>query len=71
MQLLEWIKATRNTQRYVANATGIHTSRICRIIKGEDPLLHEVLAIEDCTKKKVRAADWIQRLRDKGIPSAS
>lgn len=66
MQLNEWFGLKKMTQVEMSERSGISKWRLCRIACGhEDPELREVIIIDEITRGKVRAKDWLDRVKQK------
>ncbi len=66
MQLDEWMKIKKISQRGLAALLAMDEARLSRILANkEKPTLHQVSDIYDITKGKVTFWDWIERIRRK------
>lgn len=69
--LLRWVKEKRGRGQWIAEKIGVsgeHLSRLCN--DHYNVTMEMAWLIEDATKRKVKAGDWIKYMREKHVYEA-
>ncbi len=68
MKIKEWLQTRGSTAEWLANKAGITPDRMRSLIRGAlHPRAAEIVLIFDITKGDVRAEDWADQARERGL----